>query len=293
MSKKKHLFAYISPKPSKEKSMEIKSYLENDTINFERIRLQVKEVRDIIQNLEVNLQDRKVKITYPDSQTYLFDTEQHPFDEPLKVKERYGNICMYMPCYRLQIKSEVFIFQDKEFKTISKIDYPNTVVAAKDIFNHKDMMFTQDRYNQGVMYPLIIDLAHFEWYIKKFQYLRNIVEIEIDEMVKNNEVKPFGVLNVEFTNGDYKTRRVEFESNNLKETFEHNIANVKFHLQTYIEKGFDGDFNNPKPGGKVLDYRHSLRYSTKHEDHIKLDSISPSELKRFIDEKENEILKFK
>ncbi len=290
---KKHLFAYIYPKSSLAEDKEIEDYSKNDNFIFERIKLKVEEVRDIIQNLEVDLENREIKITYPDGLIYTLKSEQRPFEENLKVKDRYGNIGMYMPCYRLQVKAEGFIFEDKEFSTASNIGYSDVITAAKSIFKHKDTMFTQDTSTRGVCYPLIVDLSHFEWYIKRFEYLRNIAEIEIQNMVKKEIEKPFGVLNVEFTNGKEEMREVIFESNSVKEVFKHNIANVKFYLQTTLNTGFNGDFHNPKPGGRILDYRQSIRYSVKSEDFIVLDDLSTSEIRRFIDGKENETVEFK
>ena len=104
-----------------------------------------------------------------------------------------------MPCYRLQVKAEGFIFEDKEFSTVSKIGYSDVITASKSIFKHKDTMLAQDVYTTGVCYPLIVDLSHFEWYINRFEYFRNIVEIEIQNMVKKEIEKPYGILNVGFT----------------------------------------------------------------------------------------------
>lgn len=290
---KKHLFAYIYPKSSLAEDNEIKDYTKNDNFKFERIKLKVEEVREIIQNLEADLENREIKITYPEGLVYTLKSEQHPFEEILKVKDRYGNIGMYMPCYRLQVKAEGFIDEDKELYTASNIGYPDVTTAAKSIFKHKDTMFKRDTYTTGVCYPLIVDLSHFEWYIKRFEYFRNIAEIEIQNMVKKEIEKPFGVLNVEFTNGKEEMREVIFESNSVKEVFKHNIANIKFHLQTNLDTGFSGDFNNPKPGGRILDYRQSIGYSVKSEDFIVLDDLSTSEIIRLIDGKENETVEFK
>jgi len=290
---KTHPFAYIYPIASLAEDEVIKNYIENDKIKFERIRLSVDEVKEIIQNLEVDLEKREMKITYPDDIVYFFKTAQYPFDENLKVRDRYGNIGMYMPCYRLQVKAEGFIFEDREFSTASKIGFSDVITAAKSIFKHKDTMFTQNNYTTGVCYPLIVDLSHFEWHIKRFEYFRNIVEIEIQNIVEEKIKKPFGILNVDFTNGKQEIRKVVFESNNVKEVFKYNIANVKFYLQTNSDTGFDGDFNNPKPGGKILDYQHSIRYSVSSEDFIVLDDLSPSEIRRLIERKENETVELK
>jgi len=290
---KEHVFAYIYPKSSLAEDKEIKKYIKNDKFKFERIKLKVEEAREIIQNLEVDLEKREIKITYPDGLVYTLKSEQFPFNETLKVKDRYGNIGMYMPCYRLIVNAEGSIFEDKEFSTASKIGYADVISAAKSIFSHKDTMFTQDTYSTGVCYPLLVDLSHFEWYIKRFEYFRNVVEIEIQNMVKKEIEKPSGILNVEFTNGNKEMRKVIFESNSIKEVFKHNIANVKFYLQTNLDTGFNGDFNNPKPGGRILDYRHSIRYSVKSEDFIVLDDLSPAGIRKLIDEKENETVEFK
>ncbi len=290
---KSHYFAYIYPVTTPIPDMKIDNYLLNDCIKFERKRMTVEEVIELVKNIKIDQEKREMTIQYSDGVDYTFTTEQFALEEQLKVKDRYGKTGIYTPCYRLIAKSQSHIFKDNVFTTSSKIGYSNVVIAAKDIFNHNDFMFSRESYTSDVIYPLIIDLTHFEWNIKRFEYFRNTVEIEIKSMSNKEIKKPLGMLNVEFTNGRYELRMLKFNENTTKEVFRHNVASGEFFLQATTNRGFKGDVNTPKPDGKVLDYRSFRRYSIQSEDYISLEELSVSEIERMVEQKETVTVEFK
>ena len=292
-SGKTHYFAYIYPKSSTKEFDDLKRYKKNDTIRFQRIKLEIEEVINLVKDIQIDEEKRTMIITYPDQVTYTFITEQFALEEEVRIKERYGNIGMYTPCYRLKAKASNSIFKDQQFSTASEIGYSDIITASKDIFKHNDKMFSKATYTKGVDYPLIIDLTHFEWNIKRFICFRNFVEIEISDMSINENSRPTGTINVEFTNGKNEMREVTFKEDRITEAFDHIIANVDFFLHSLTNTGFKGDLNIPIPGGKILDYQSTRKYSIQSESYINLDNLSPSDILKYIDDNENEIVEFK
>ena len=282
---KSHPFAYIYPMTESLEVETIREFEQNSIIKF--------EVIDLVKNFEIDSDKRIMTIKYPDGVNYTFETEQFAVEESLKLKQRYGKTGRFTPCYRLKVKAKNYTFKDKQFSTSSNIGYTDIITAAYDIFKHKDKMFSKESYTMGVDYPLVIDLAHFEWYIHRFECFRNVVEVEIKSMVNEEMEKPRGTINVEFTNGKYEMREVKFTTDKIKEVFTHNIANVDFYLLSKNKIGFKGDTNIPESGGNVLDHRYDRKYSLQIEDFISLEELSQSDIQRLIDEKENETTEFK
>ncbi|MHA1223496.1 MAG: ATP-binding protein [Candidatus Heimdallarchaeaceae archaeon] len=290
---KTYIFAYVYPMRVSDKVERIKEYPNNGTINFERIKLTTNEVKEMVKNLQVDSNNRKVTILYPDGEKFDLKTEQSPLEERMIVAKRYGKTGMYTPCYRLKIKAKNRIFTDEEFSTASIIGYTNIATATKDIFRHNDRMFSRDNFPTDIKNPLIIDLTHFEWKIQGLYCLRNIVEIEILSMEEKQSEKPIGKLNVEFTNGKSELRTIPFEKNFTKQVFSQNIANVHFYLQSPSNTGFKGTLDKPKARGKILDLYNYRKFHIYQSDYINLDELSPSKLQKLIQRKESDTLELK